>query len=74
MIYAITDHEIKHLPNQKSERLPFRHFAAKIPLSTGEKMFYWYAESSSKPEQDPIVLWLNGGPGCSSLGGFFTGL
>lgn len=72
MINANTDHEIKQLPNQKFERLPFRHFAAKIPLSTGEKMFYWYAESSNEPDQDPIVLWLNGGPGCSSLGGFFT--
>ncbi|KAJ6262656.1 hypothetical protein Dda_3468 [Drechslerella dactyloides] len=29
-------------------------------------LFYWFLESQSKPASDPIVLWLNGGPGAAS--------
>lgn len=36
------------------------------------KIHYWYVESMNDPENDPVVFWTNGGPGCSGLLGFGT--
>ena len=38
----------------------------------GNEYFYLYAPSQNNPSTAPILLWLNGGPGCSSLFGFLA--
>ncbi|KAH3757701.1 serine carboxypeptidase [Pelomyxa schiedti] len=69
---APSDHLITVLPG--IENVTFSQYAgyAQIDSATNKNLFYWFVESQRDPATDPVVLWMNGGPGASSLLGFFT--
>ncbi|KAF7002670.1 hypothetical protein CFC21_018117 [Triticum aestivum] len=55
------------LPGQPE--VGFKHYAGYVDVGTGgdKALFYWFFEAEKEPEKKPLVLWLNGGPGCSSI-------
>ncbi|XP_065876136.1 serine carboxypeptidase-like 20 isoform X1 [Euphorbia lathyris] len=48
---------------------PSKHYSGYMNLGN-KNLFYYFVVSERNPSKDPVVLWLNGGPGCSSFDGF----
>ncbi|XP_044153791.1 lysosomal protective protein-like [Bufo gargarizans] len=63
--------QIFGLPGLNNEP-SFRQFSGFLNASEGKYFHYWFVECQDDPRFCPLVLWLNGGPGCSSLAGLLT--
>lgn len=57
------------LPGQP--KVEFRQFAGyvDVDVKAGRSLFYYFTEAENNSHNKPLTLWLNGGPGCSSIGG-----
>ncbi|XP_021911534.1 serine carboxypeptidase-like 45 [Carica papaya] len=59
---------IGRLPGQP--QVEFQQYSGYVNVDDKKQraLFYYFAEAEVDPISKPLVLWLNGGPGCSSLG------
>ncbi|PRW58008.1 serine carboxypeptidase-like 34 [Chlorella sorokiniana] len=69
---AAEAHRVHSLPGWG--KLSTRLYSGEVPISKDKAMFYALVEADCRhPEDAPVVLWLTGGPGCSSVGTAFIG-
>ncbi|EGG18539.1 peptidase S10 family protein [Cavenderia fasciculata] len=50
------------------------HYAGLININetSNGNIFFWFIQANvSNPETAPVAIWINGGPGCSSMDGLF---
>ncbi len=52
--------------------LPSKWYSGYLAASKTKSLHYVYIESLDSPTSDPVIVWFNGGPGCSSLLGLFN--
>ncbi|XVF37108.1 hypothetical protein REPUB_Repub19eG0117200 [Reevesia pubescens] len=66
--YPAEDLVVK-LPGQP--QVGFKQYAGYVDVDekAGRSLFYYFVEADKDPHKKPLTLWLNGGPGCSSIGG-----
>ncbi|KUI53502.1 Carboxypeptidase S1 [Cytospora mali] len=46
-------------------------YSGYLDVGTDMNMWFWFFAARSEPTTAPLVLWLNGGPACSSMIGLF---
>ena len=44
-------------------------YSGYLDIPGGKHLHYYLSLSKGNPATDPVALWFNGGPGCSSLEG-----
>ncbi|XP_077498820.1 lysosomal protective protein-like [Amblyomma americanum] len=63
--------EVTSLPGLTNQT-SFKQYSGFLQAGGTRRLHYWFVASEGSPETDPVILWMNGGPGCSSLLGLMS--
>ncbi|KAL5706189.1 hypothetical protein ACHQM5_024390 [Ranunculus cassubicifolius] len=60
--------KIEKLPGQPNVKFSQYGGYVNVDEKAGRALYYYFAEADHLKQSKPLLLWLNGGPGCSSVG------
>lgn len=64
---------ITDLPGLSKDGPIFEQFSGYVDVAPTRHVFYWFVEKQGESDENtPVILWTNGGPGCSGLLGLGT--
>jgi carboxypeptidase C (cathepsin A) len=67
VLCADEDDRVDYLPGM-GNFTDFKVYSGYLATKSEEKfLHYIMVESQNDPANDPLLIWFNGGPGCSSL-------
>ena len=70
--YKAGQHTIIEQDNSTCPTNGERQWTGTVDVTDEHRLFYWFFDSRNDPENDPIIFWINGGPGGSSMMGLFA--